>query len=157
MLDDARSEYVYDFLNERKFTPVSSTPGTARVGGLHGLSVAGDLSDGWATIDWWFASKVAALCQKMDAIPDGGGRTLLDNSVVWFGSGQRNDRTADNAQRLPVLYVGSGGGTLRTDAHLDLGPQARLANVYLTFLTKVFGATDASFGDSTGVIPDLLA
>jgi hypothetical protein len=156
MLDDARSEFAYNFLNERRFTQVASTAGATPVGSLHSHATSGDQNDGWATIDWWFASKVARLCQKMDAIPDADGKTLLDNSVVWFGSGQRNDRMGDNARGLPVLYVGSGGGQLRTDAHLDLG-STRLANVYLTFVSKVFGAADPAFGDSTGFIPDLLA
>jgi hypothetical protein len=156
MLDDARSDYVYNFLTERSFTAAGSAPGTTPVGSLHGLSVNGDTNNGWATVDWWFASKVAELCAKLDAIPDGDGKTLLDNSIVWFGCGQRNDRTADNSRNLPLLYVGSGGGVLKTDRHIDLG-SARLANVYLTFLNKVFGAADATFGDSTSVIPDLLA
>jgi hypothetical protein len=157
MLDDARSDYAYDFLTERQFTATGSTPGTTRVGGLHDLSVSGDASNGWATIDWWFASLVSELCQKMDAIPDGEGKTLLDNSVVWFGSGQRNDRVGDNTRGLPVLYAGSGGGALKADRHLDLGPSTRLANVYLTFLTHVFGVPDGIFGDAGGGVEELLA
>ena len=53
MLDDARSDFVYDFITERKFTATGSTPGTAPVGGYHGLQHAGETNNGFATIGWW--------------------------------------------------------------------------------------------------------
>jgi hypothetical protein len=158
MLDDARSYWPYDFLTQRHFTASGSTPGTTKLpanGTLVGWANAGDTNDGWATVDWWFVSKLAALCQKMAAVPDGDGSSLLDNSVVWFGSPQQNENGILN---LPLLYAGSGGGALKTDAAFDFadGPE-RLSNVYLTFLRHVFGLPDASFGDSTGTIDQLLA
>jgi hypothetical protein len=121
-----------------------------------GLANAGDANDGWATIDWWYVSKLAMLCQKMAALPDADGGTLLDNSVVWFGSGQQGENGCTN---LPLLYVGNGGGALKTNLAVDFGgsPQ-RLSNVYLTFLRNVFNLPDSQFGgDSTGIIPDILA
>jgi hypothetical protein len=152
MLDDALSDYAYDFVTARQFTSAGSTPVAGAVGSLREASHAGDTSDAWATIDWWFASQAAELCTKLDAIPDGPDQTLLDNTLVWFGSGQRSETASAD---LPVLYAGSGGGVLKTDQHLDL--ETRLANVYLTFLNRVFGCDDASFGDSTGEVADLLA
>ena len=154
MLDDARSDFVYDFLTMRHFTTAGSTPSTGTCGSLIGLENAGDSNDGWSTVDFWFVSKLAALCGKLAAIPDGGGASLLDNSVVWFGSGQQGEGGATN---VPVLYVGGGGGALKVNQSLSFAPSQRLSNVYLTFLRNVFGVQDARFGDSTGVIPDLLA
>src|SRR5205814_2033778 len=49
MFDDARSDFVYDFLTQRTFTSQGSVPGTGGIGGLHGLSAAGDSNNGWAT------------------------------------------------------------------------------------------------------------
>ena len=80
---------------------------------------------------------------------------MLDNSVVWFGSGMHD--SGKSLSNVPVLYVGGGGGVLRQNMHLDFATPRRLSDVYLTFLIKVFGASDASFGDSQDVIPDLLA
>ena len=156
MLDDARSDFIYNFLPQRHFTPAGSTATTAKVSGSPiGLENAGDANDGWASINWWYVSKLALLCQKMAAVPDADGGTLLDNSVVWFGSGQQGENSSVN---LPVLYVGKGGGTLKTNLSLDFASASqRLSNVYLTFLRNVFGLPDTQFGDSTGIIPDILA
>jgi hypothetical protein len=155
MLDDARSDFVYSFLPQRHFTPAGSTATTSMVSGSPiGLENAGSANDGWATLNWWYVSKLARLCQQMAALPDADGGTLLDNSVVWFGSGQQGENGAGN---LPVLYVGKGGGALKTNLSLDFASASqRLSNVYLTFLRNVFGLPDTQFGDSTGIIPDLV-
>jgi hypothetical protein len=156
MLDDARSSFIYSFLTMRHFTAAGSTATTQPLqSGPIGYANAGDGNDGWSTLAWWFASKASLLCQKLAAIPDGtDGRTVLDNSVVWLGSGQQGEGGASN---LPLLYAGGGGGALRVNQALRFAPSQRLSNVYLTFLTKVFGGNDPSFGDSTGVVPELLA
>jgi hypothetical protein len=157
MLDDARSDFVYSFLQTRHFTATGSAPTMgAPPGGLTGEANSGNGNDGWSTIQWWFASKASALCQKLAALPDGmDGKSVLDNSVVWFGSGQQGEEVAVN---LPLLYVGGGGGALRTDQALSFAPKSQqLSNVYLTFLRNAFGASDAAFGDSTGIVPELLS
>jgi hypothetical protein len=156
MLDDARSDFVYNFLLARTFTATGSMPGTAPVGGLDGLAHAAQPNDAYATVNWWFVSKLAQLCQKMSAIPDGNGASLLDNSLVWFGSESRGGATWE-PENLPLLYVGGAGGRLKRDAHLDFSPSQSLSNVYLTFLQKVFGGAATSFGDSDGLVTDLLA
>ena len=113
-----------------------------------------ETNTGWATINWWYVSKLARLCEKMAAIPDGGNASLLDNSLVWFGSGEQEEwRPTD----LPTLYVGSAGGRLQVDRYIDFAPSQSLSNVYLTFLRSAFLQADASFGDSNGVIPELVA
>ena len=124
MLDDARSYFVYDFLQTRHFTADGSAPTMgAPPGGLIGEANAGDGNDAWTTIQWWFASKASQLCQKLAALPDGiDGKSVLDNSVVWFGSGQQGEEVAVN---LPLLYVGGGGGALRTDQALSFAPKSQ--------------------------------
>jgi hypothetical protein len=155
MLDDSRSDFVYNFLTERHFSQTTSTPGTATVGGLHGVSSAGNANDGWATINRWFVEKLARLCGKLQAIPDGAG-TLLDSATVWFGSEMHGGN--HDALDLPIVTVGGGGGALRTDQSIDfaLTPRRteRLSNLYLTFLRGVFGLPDQSFGTG-GRIPDV--
>jgi hypothetical protein len=148
MMDDARSDFVYNFLTERLFTQTGSTLGSAPVGGYDGLTHAGNTNNGWATVNYWFVEKLSRLCQKMAAIPDGPGGSLLDQSVVWFGSemhGGNND-----GLDLPVLYVSGSGGRLKVDQHLDFGAwpagSKHLANVYLTFIQKVFDLPETSFG-----------
>ena len=159
MLDDARSDFDYTFLNLRTFTAGGST-GTGTALGQSPLNGANSTwpDDGWATIVWWYVSKLARLCQTLAMMPDDNGATLLDNSVVWFGSGMVREFDWRN---LPVLYVGSGGGLLRVDRFVPFGSTQSLSNIYLTFLANVFGkegnVADTSFGDSTGIVPDILA
>jgi hypothetical protein len=76
--------------------------------------------------------------------------------VVWFGSGMSNAQD-QSFRDLPLLYLGSGGRTLRTDAHIDLAGR-RLSNVYLTFIQKVFRLGHSRFADSEGgAFAELLA
>jgi hypothetical protein len=154
MLDDSRSDFSYNFLTLRNFTATGSTPTTSQLAGNPvGGANSGPQSSMWATIVWWYASKMSLLCQKLAAIPDAGGTTLLDNSVAWFGSGMIEEWDWRN---VPVLYAGSGGGVLKVDQFIPFASTQSLSNVYLTFLNKVFGQSDARFGDSTGIIPQIL-
>jgi hypothetical protein len=73
MLEDERSEYVYDHVPKRKFSAQGSEPGTGVCGNYHGAQHAGDLNDDFSTISWWNASKAAALCERLDAIEDAPG------------------------------------------------------------------------------------
>ncbi len=147
MLEDSRSDFSYSFLTKRTFTATGSTAGTETLGGLHGIASLGDSDDGYATTNRWHVEKLSRLCQQLAAMPEGAG-TVLDNSVVWFGSEMHgaNHRGMD----LPVLYVGGGGGRLAVDRYVDFGKTARtvekLANVYLTFAQKVFDLSLTSFG-----------
>jgi hypothetical protein len=164
-LDDARSDFVYDFLTVRNFTADGSTPGTMPDAGAHGISSAGDNNDGYATLNYWFVDKLSRLCQKLAAIDEGDTLSVLDQSVVWFGSEMHGGN--HDGLDLPVLYVGSGGGRLTTDQNLDLAngsmPQP-LADVYLTFIRGVFDLPVAQFGvpmgshvgEGTTVVPELL-
>jgi hypothetical protein len=159
MLDDARSDFVYDFLTQRKFTDAGSTPGTSKVAGYHGLQHAGDRNDGFATIGWWNAQKAAELAGKLMAIAEGDGNAL-DNTVITFASGMRGGN--HDAQNLPIALIGGGGRTatgtvLKTNQHFDFSSEQRLADVHLTLMQKVFGCPETSFGASSGIIPDLLA
>ena len=150
MLDDARSDFVYDFLTERQFTATTSTLGTTPVnGGLNGLANGDPSNDGYATCNYWFVSQLANLCQKLTAIPSGDG-TLLDAATVWFGS-EMHGQTFDGLD-LPIVVVGKGAGRLKTDQYVDFAQTARgterLANLYLTFLRNVFDLPNSTFGSA---------
>jgi hypothetical protein len=67
-------------------------------------------------ISVWYSEQNAYLLQEMQKV-DMGGHSLLDESVVFFGSelGRPADHSKDN---LPIMLAGGGGG-LRTGRHLD--------------------------------------
>ena len=154
MLDDARSDYVYDFLTMRKFSATTSTPSTGPVSGLHGLTFAGNDNDGYATANFWFVDKLSRLCQKLQASPSGAGN-LLDDATIWFGSEMHGAN--DDGLDLPILTVGKGGGLLKTNQSIDFAETPRksehLANLHLTFLRSVFGLPVTTFGVAAAVAP----
>lgn len=160
MLDDARSDFVYDFIKQRKFTDTGSTPTDANVGGYHGLQHAGDRNDGFATIGWWNAQKAAQLAGRLAEIDEGGGSNVLDNTLITFCSGMKGGN--HDARELPLVLIGGGGKTasgtvLKRDHHVVFAQEQRLANVHLTVMKEVFDCPEASFGASSGIIPELLA
>jgi hypothetical protein len=157
MLEDERSEFTYDNVPLRSFTAQGSTPATGVCGSYFGSSLGN--GDAWATIVWWNVGKVAELCQKLDQIEDGDGRTVLDNTVVFLGSCMDGRNHAAN--NLPALLVGGGGGKLKPDQYLDLGTRP-LRDLYFTIMNGVFDLGVTDFGaDLTGgrisLIDELLA
>jgi hypothetical protein len=160
MLDDARSDFVYDFIKEREFTDEGSIQKDNNVGGYHGLQHAGDRSNGFATIGWWMASQANDIASKLAAIDDGDGANVLDNTVITFCSGMNGGN--HDAGNIPIALIGGGGKTgsgtvLKRDQHFAFGSEQALADVHLTVANHVFGCDLDSFGASDGVIEDLLA
>jgi hypothetical protein len=149
MLDDARSDFIYNFLQMRQFTADGSTPypGVAPVAGLDGLGHAGDDNDGHSTLTFWFVQKLARLAEKLLACPTATG-TMLDDATIWFGSEMHGGN--EDGLDLPVAIVGKGGGCLKTNQYVDFAATGRrterLANVYLTILRNVFGLPNTTFG-----------
>jgi hypothetical protein len=156
MLDDARSDFVYNHLTNRVFTADGSTPGSGAVGGYHGLQHAGDSNDGYATINRWFTQKVTELCQRLDAIPEGDG-TMLDHTFVLYGSGMHGSN--HDCNELPVAVVG-GGSVLQTDQHVvfpETPGDRPLRDVYYTMLQSFFGLSVDDFGANVnGAQPALI-
>lgn len=157
MLEDERSYFVYDNVPLRSFTAQGSTASNGVCGEYFGSSLGN--GDAYATITWWNVSKVAELCQRLDQIDDGDGRTVLDNTVVFLGSGLEGRTHA--ASNLPALLVGGGGGKLKTDQHLDLTTRP-LRDLHFTIMNGVFDLGVSDFGaDKTGapiaLIDELLA
>jgi hypothetical protein len=160
MLDDARSDFVYNFIKERTFTATGSAPGTAAVGGYHGLQHAGNTNNGFATIGWWNADRVNELAMKLDALKEGGSTSILDRTVIHMMSGMHGGN--HDGLDLPIAIVGGGAIGVKQNAYVNGGGK-NLADLHLTWIKNVFGSTMAKFGTSMGgythgtIIPDVLA
>jgi hypothetical protein len=168
MLDDARSDYVYNFLKERSFTATGSTPGTAAVGSYHGLQHTNETNNGFATISWWNMDRLNELVTKISNIKEGSG-SAMDGLVIHAMSGMHGGN--HDSLNLPLVLMGSGGGVLKQGQYIDFpataGPNMsgrNLQDVHLTIINKVFGGTLPIFGapmgayvGTTGVINELLA
>ena len=82
--------------------------------------------------------------------PDGDG-SLLDHSIVLYGSGMSNSNQHDHAP-LPILLAGGASGRLEGGRHVRAGAGTPLSNVLLAMLEKLDVAADR-FGDSTAALP----
>jgi hypothetical protein len=106
-----------------------------------------DKLEQYKRINLWHTQQYAYLLERMKAIREGNG-TLLDNSMVLFGSGMR-DGNAHDPHNLPLLLAGRGGGTLATGRHLKYEKNTPLCNLYAGILSRM-GTPASRFGDSTG-------
>ena len=89
------------------------------------------------------------LLTKLKSSSEGGG-TLLDQTIVLFGSNLGNASSHDN-KNLPVIVAGGG---FRHGQHLAFDPAKHppLCNLYVQFLNRL-GADVDSFGSGNGTIP----
>jgi hypothetical protein len=141
MLEDERSEFTYDEVQERAFTADSSSPKGGACPEYHASQHAG--GDVFATITWWNVGKVADLCRKLDGIKEANGASVLDNCVVFLGACMHgNDHLGD---RLPVALVGGANLGLKTDQHVVLDKRP-LRDLYFTLLNSVYTLNVSDFG-----------
>jgi len=92
---------------------------------------------------------LSELLTKLKSTSEGCG-TLLDQTIVLFGSNLGNASSHDN-KNLPILVAGGG---FRHGQHLAFDPKKHppLCNLYVQFLNRL-GANVDSFGSSNGTIP----
>jgi hypothetical protein len=142
MLEDERSEFIYNHVAKRTFTETGSTEVSGTCPEYHGGGQHGAQND-FATITWWNVGKVAALCAKLDAIKEGE-RSILDNSVILFGGAMHGSNHACN--ELPITLIGGGGGRLKTDQHIVF-TKRWLRDLHITMMKEVFGMSGAGVDD----------
>ncbi|MEM6471678.1 MAG: DUF1552 domain-containing protein [Planctomycetota bacterium] len=102
-----------------------------------------------AKINRFHADRFAYLLEKMRSVREGE-RTLLENSMVVYGSGI-SDGDRHNHDDLPILLAGNAGGRLQTGRHLTYRNGTPLCNLYLWMMHQM-GAKAKSFGDSNGLL-----
>ena len=104
-------------------------------------------------INRWHVAQYAYLLGKLKGIKEGDG-TLLDNSMVLFGSGLRDGNT-HSPHNLPIILGGRGGGRIATGQHLVYPPDSPLSNLYVARL-DAFGTPVERFADSTETLRGVL-
>jgi hypothetical protein len=125
-------------------------------GGYHGLSHHGmrqESIDGLIVMERYQIEQFARFLAKLKSIEDGDG-SLLEHSMVLFGSGMGNANSHTN-NNLPVILAGGGfkHGEHKAYPAKGLGRQP-LCNLYLTMLQR-FGLDVDKFGTSSGTLTGL--
>lgn len=142
MFGDAQTQQDYSFL-----------PGVK--GGFHSLSHHRNLEaqrEQYEKIVTWHVEQFAWFLDKMRNLKEGE-TSLLDNSMVLFGSSLKDGNRHDN-ENLPLVLAGRGKGTIRPGRRLRAAPKTPLCNLHLALLHRL-GIKEESFGDSTGVLEGL--
>jgi len=105
-----------------------------------------------ARINRFHVSLFAEFLAKLRDTREGGG-TLLDHSLLLYGSGMGNPNRHDH-DNLPILVAGGAAGRMKGGRHIRFAKPTPLANLHLTLLDKV-GVRLDSFGDSRGKVNEL--
>src|SRR5207302_3142124 len=105
-----------------------------------------------AKINQFHVSLFADFLAKLKATKEGNG-TLLDNSLILYGSGMGNPNVHDHIN-LPIVVAGGAAGGMKGGRHIRFEKAVPLANLYMTMLDKV-GVRVDKFADSNGKVAEL--
>jgi uncharacterized protein DUF1552 len=108
--------------------------------------------DRLAKVQTFHTQMFARFVKKMAEMPDGEG-TMLDNSILLFGSNMSNSNMHDHFP-LPTAIVGGGAGKVKGNQHLRYPDRTPIANMHVALLNRVGIATE-KFGDSTGQFAEI--
>jgi hypothetical protein len=142
MFGDAQTQQDYSFL-----------PGVK--GGFHSISHHRnelDKREQYEKIVNWHTDQLAWFLNKVKGL-DEGGTSLLDNSMILFGSSLKDGNRHDN-ENLPLILAGRGKGTIRPGRRLRAPEKTPMCNLLLAMAHRM-GIHDKSFGDSTGTLEGL--
>jgi len=105
-------------------------------------------------IDKFYMEQFVYLVQRMSAVREFDGSTLLDNTIFTYGSGLGDGATHQYTD-LPIIVAGGGGGRLQQGMHLHCAEGTPLSNLWLT-QARALGLRGDRFADSLRVETDLL-
>ena len=121
---------------------------------FHPLSHHGEDPDKFARlvrIQAYHAERLNRFAKRLASIKEGDG-SVLDNSIVLFGSNMANSDLHNN-NPLPQLLLGKGGG-IKGGQHLAMPKDTPHANLLLTMVQRA-GMSLEKFSDSTGPLADV--
>lgn len=98
-------------------------------------------------INRFHMKQFAYLIEKFKATPDGEG-TLLDHSMVTYGSGLSDGNAHDHAN-LPMVLAGRGCGTVKPGRFVRHANETPMANLFIAMLDRM-GVPVETLGDGNG-------
>ena len=96
---------------------------------------------------------MAYLAEKLDSIPEGDG-TVLDNSLILYGTNMGNSNQHQHYD-VPHVLVGGAGGRLEGGRHLHSDRKTVTTGNLLLSILDMYGIHQESQGDSTGRLTEL--
>jgi len=104
-------------------------------------------------IQTYHSEVVSRFFAKLDTFPEADGSSVLDNSVLLYGSGM-SDSDLHNSSPLPLAVFGRAGGRIKGNQHLVYSEDIPYTNFLLTLLERA-GVPAESVGDSTGDLAEI--
>jgi hypothetical protein len=118
----------------------------------HAMSHHGNNPDkltGLVKVNTYHTTLFAGFLEKLKSTPDGDG-SLLDHSLILYGSGMSESDTHSRID-LPTLLVGGAGGRLKGNRHIKAAKETPFANLLVSLANKFDCGID-KFGISTGIV-----
>jgi hypothetical protein len=103
----------------------------------------------YAKINAYHLALFGDFVEKLRATPDGDG-SLLDHSLVMYGSGMGNGDKHEQS-RIPIMLAGSAGGRLKGGRHIANPDPTPLANL-IAGLGEVAGLDPSDIENATGSV-----
>jgi hypothetical protein len=107
----------------------------------------------YAELNRYHASTLAYLAEKLRSIPDGDG-TLLDHSLILYGSNMGNSNQHQHYD-VPHFLVGGAGGQLKGNRHVAYERKTVTTGNLLLNILDMYGIHQERQGDSTGRLEKL--
>ena len=107
----------------------------------------------YSLINRYHVSTLAYFAQKLRSIPEGDG-TLLDHSLILYGSNMGNSNQHQHYD-VPHILVGGAGGSLKGNRHLHYDRKSVTTGNLLLSLLDMYGIEKDAQGDSTGRLEEL--
>lgn len=159
MLDHGQSNRYFNFIEGVKGT----WHALSHYGNASGKTEDDDGTTSWdsveskrkmyAEVNRWHHSQFAYLLGRLKNIREPNGSTLLDNSMILYGSSLGDGDEHDETD-LPTIIAGRGCGTIRTGRQLKFYKRTDLSRLHLSFLQRV-GLNINEFGTGLQAINEL--
>ena len=103
-------------------------------------------------INCYHIQSLVYVLEKLKSIKEGDG-TLLDHSMIAYGSGISDGNLHDHAD-LPLILAGGANGSLKGGRHIRYAKGTPMADLFVSMLDRM-GVEPERFGDSQGKLDRL--
>jgi hypothetical protein len=111
-----------------------------------------ELIEKFTKINEHHVGEMAYLIDRLSKVREGAG-SLLDNSMVVYGSGMADGNRHAHAD-IPTLLFGKGGGNIDPGRHVICPEDTPICNLWLSLMDRM-DVKEERFGDSTGLLKGL--
>lgn len=107
--------------------------------------------DQYNAVTRWHHVQLAYLLQRLKDLKDADGVSVLDRSMIAYGS-SLSDGHEHSAKDLPIILAGGGGGTINTGRYLRQFRSTSFSKVHLGFMRRM-GVKQDRFMDADEELP----